>query len=57
MSLRSCSSKGYKGITSFIVERDTPGLHIGKKEHKVCSQCALPRSARGGLSALPVLVG
>jgi len=25
---------GYKGITAFIVERDFPGLHIGKKEDK-----------------------
>ncbi|MBV70653.1 MAG: acyl-CoA dehydrogenase [Myxococcales bacterium] len=28
-------SKGYRGITSFIVERDTPGLKIGKKEDKL----------------------
>jgi alkylation response protein AidB-like acyl-CoA dehydrogenase len=26
---------GYKGITAFIVERDTPGLSIGKKEDKL----------------------
>ncbi|XP_018328360.1 short/branched chain specific acyl-CoA dehydrogenase, mitochondrial [Agrilus planipennis] len=26
---------GYKGITCFIVERDTPGLTIGKKESKL----------------------
>ncbi len=26
---------GYKGITAFIVERDTPGLTVGKKEDKL----------------------
>jgi short/branched chain acyl-CoA dehydrogenase len=29
-------TKGYKGITTFIVDRNTPGLEIGKKENKVC---------------------
>jgi short-chain 2-methylacyl-CoA dehydrogenase len=28
-------SKGYKGITGFIVERDFPGFSIGKKENKL----------------------
>ncbi|XP_069677879.1 short/branched chain specific acyl-CoA dehydrogenase, mitochondrial-like isoform X3 [Periplaneta americana] len=28
-------SAGYKGITCFIVERDSPGLSIGKKEEKL----------------------
>ncbi|KYQ88993.1 acyl-Coenzyme A dehydrogenase [Tieghemostelium lacteum] len=28
-------SVGYKGITAFIVDRDTPGLSIGKKEDKL----------------------
>ena len=28
-------SKGYKGITAFLVERDTPGFTIGKKEDKL----------------------
>lgn len=28
-------SAGYKGITCFIVDRDTPGLTIGKKEDKL----------------------
>ncbi|XP_075221907.1 short/branched chain specific acyl-CoA dehydrogenase, mitochondrial isoform X2 [Lycorma delicatula] len=28
-------SKGYRGITCFIVERDTPGLSVGKKENKL----------------------
>jgi short/branched chain acyl-CoA dehydrogenase len=28
-------SKGYKGITAFIVERNNPGLSIGKKEDKL----------------------
>ena len=27
--------KGYKGITAFIVDRDTPGFSIGKKEDKL----------------------
>lgn len=28
-------SKGYKGITCFIVEKDMPGLSLGKKEDKL----------------------
>ncbi|PWY80498.1 acyl-CoA dehydrogenase mitochondrial precursor [Aspergillus heteromorphus CBS 117.55] len=28
-------SKGYRGITAFIVEKDTPGLSIAKKEKKL----------------------
>ena len=28
-------SKGYKGITAFLIERDTPGFTIGKKEDKL----------------------
>jgi butyryl-CoA dehydrogenase/short/branched chain acyl-CoA dehydrogenase len=28
-------SAGYKGITAFLVERDTPGFAIGKKEDKL----------------------
>ena len=28
-------SKGYKGITGFIVERDFPGFSVGKKENKL----------------------
>jgi alkylation response protein AidB-like acyl-CoA dehydrogenase len=28
-------SKGYKGITSFLVERSSPGLTVGKKELKL----------------------
>ncbi|MEE2756687.1 MAG: acyl-CoA dehydrogenase [Myxococcota bacterium] len=28
-------TQGYRGITSFIVERDTPGFKIGKKEDKL----------------------
>ncbi len=27
--------KGYKGITAFLVERDTPGFSVGKKEDKL----------------------
>lgn len=27
--------QGYKGITCFIVDRDTPGLTVGKKEDKL----------------------
>lgn len=38
-------SAGYKGITCFIVDRDTPGLTIGKNEDKLglkaSSTCAL----------------
>jgi butyryl-CoA dehydrogenase len=28
-------SKGYKGITAFLVERTFPGFKVGKKEHKL----------------------
>jgi alkylation response protein AidB-like acyl-CoA dehydrogenase len=28
-------SKGYKGITAFLVERDAPGFSVGKKENKL----------------------
>eukprot|EP01134_Creolimax_fragrantissima_P008515 CFRG8515T1 len=28
-------SKGYRGITTFLVDRDTPGLSVGKKERKL----------------------
>jgi alkylation response protein AidB-like acyl-CoA dehydrogenase len=28
-------SAGYRGITCFLVERDTPGLEVGKKEDKL----------------------
>lgn len=27
-------SKGYKGITAFLVPKNTPGLSVGKKEKK-----------------------
>lgn len=27
--------KGYRGITAFVVEKDTPGLSLGKKEDKL----------------------
>jgi butyryl-CoA dehydrogenase/short/branched chain acyl-CoA dehydrogenase len=47
-------SQGYKGITSFIVERDFPGFSVGKKEDKlgirasstceiILDDCAVPR--------------
>jgi alkylation response protein AidB-like acyl-CoA dehydrogenase len=46
-------SKGYKGITGFIVERDFPGFAVGKKENKlgirassttelILEQCVVP---------------
>jgi len=28
-------AKGYRGITAFVIERDTPGLSIGKREDKL----------------------
>jgi len=48
-------TKGYKGITTFLVERDTPGFTIGKKEDKlgirasstcelVFEDCRVPRA-------------
>jgi alkylation response protein AidB-like acyl-CoA dehydrogenase len=47
------ASKGYKGITAFIVERDDPGFTVGKRESKlgirasstvelILDQCKLP---------------
>lgn len=49
-------AKGYKGITAFLVERDTPGFSVGKKEHKlgirasstcelILEDCVLPADA------------
>jgi alkylation response protein AidB-like acyl-CoA dehydrogenase len=46
-------SKGYKGITGFVVERDFPGFSVGKKENKlgirassttelILDQCVVP---------------
>ena len=46
-------SKGYKGITAFLVERDFPGFSVGKKEDKlgirassttelILEQCVVP---------------
>src|SRR6188472_4748430 len=48
-------SKGYKGITAFLVERDFPGFAVGKKENKlgICAssttelileQCEVPKA-------------
>ena len=48
-------SKGYKGITGFLVERDFPGFAVGKKENKlgirassttelVLERCQVPRA-------------
>jgi len=28
-------AQGYRGITAFIVDRDTPGFTVGKKEDKL----------------------
>jgi alkylation response protein AidB-like acyl-CoA dehydrogenase len=28
-------AQGYRGITAFLVERDTPGFGVGKREHKL----------------------
>ena len=28
-------SKGYKGITAFVIDADTPGITVGKKERKL----------------------
>ncbi len=53
-------SKGYKGITAFLVERDNPGLTIGQKEDKlgirasstceiILEDCRVPASAVLGL--------
>lgn len=28
-------SKGHRGITAFVIEKENPGLHIGKKEDKL----------------------
>lgn len=33
-------SKGYKGITCFIVDRSNPGLSIGKPEDKLGIRCS-----------------
>ncbi|CAD5122559.1 DgyrCDS10973 [Dimorphilus gyrociliatus] len=33
-------SKGYRGITCFIVDRDTPGLTVGRPEDKLGIRCS-----------------
>ncbi len=33
-------SKGYKGISGFIVPADSPGVKIGKHEHKLGQRCS-----------------
>ncbi len=49
-------SAGYRGITAFLVERDTPGFRVGKKEDKLgirasstcellLEECRLPHAA------------
>lgn len=49
-------SAGYKGITCFLIERDTPGFRIGKKEDKlgirasstcelIFDDCLVPRAS------------
>ena len=50
-------TKGYKGITGFIVEREFPGFRVGKKENKlgirassttelILEQCRVPEAQR-----------
>ena len=34
-SRRSIPAAGYRGVTAFLVDRDTPGLTVGKKEDKL----------------------
>ena len=36
--------KGYRGITSFIVERNTPGIEVGKKENNMGQRCSDTRA-------------
>ena len=49
-------SAGYRGITAFLIERDTPGFRVGKKEDKlgirasstcelILEDCRVPRDA------------
>lgn len=51
---RTCDEKGAKGVSAFIVEKDTPGLIIGKTEKKmglhgtktvelIFDQCKVPK--------------
>jgi len=37
---REEGSSRHKGITCFIVERDTPGVSVGKKENKMGQRCS-----------------
>lgn len=52
---RTKNDSGSKGVSAFIIEKDTPGLHIGKKERKMglhgsntvsltFEQCKVPQS-------------
>ena len=36
--------KSYKGMTSFIVDRDTPGIEVGKKENNMGQKCSDTRA-------------
>jgi alkylation response protein AidB-like acyl-CoA dehydrogenase len=40
ITARSPGTTGHKDINAFIVERDTPGLSIGKKEDKLGLRCS-----------------
>jgi acyl-CoA dehydrogenase len=37
---RAEGSERHKGITCFVVDRDTPGLSVGKKENKMGQRCS-----------------
>ena len=43
--------QGYKGITTFIVPKETEGLSLGKKEDKVCFAFCLVTIQRFGVKA------
>jgi butyryl-CoA dehydrogenase len=45
-------SKGYKGITAFVVEKEMPGFSVGKKEDKL----GIRASSTTALALLDVLV-
>ncbi len=35
MSINNVTAQGYKGISTFVVDKDSEGLTVGKKEDKL----------------------
>jgi len=49
----SDATKRHRGIAAFIVDRDTPGLRVGKHEDKLGQRRAIPRRSTSKTSRCP----